>query len=181
MFLSAIFLCQNSKAKPNIRIYQAKLLWHVFISKNAMQLLSQPWSHLEFHSFCFEKHKLKVKLSKQASFKVFLYLCGGLQQQQRPPLPLGVLSHPWQPAGPLEPPTGPEVQTLRRAPGRDGAVLMGVGPLADPGHAGRGAGPGAAAVGSNRRDRKRKERRQKTERFGWPKCIGGSGPPGSDQ
>lgn len=95
---------------------------------------------------------------------MFLYLCGGLQQQQRPPLPLGVLSHPWQPAGPLEPPTGPGVQTLRRAPGRDGAVLMGVGPLADPGHAGRGAGPGAAAVGRNRRDRTRKERGDRRQR-----------------
>ena len=93
------------------------------------------------------------------SFTVFLYLCGALQQQQQRPLPLGEPSHPWQPAEPPEPQTGPAVQTLRQAPGRGGAVLMGVGPLANPGHAGRGAGPGAVAV--EREDIvERKERRK---------------------
>lgn len=90
---------------------------------------------------------------------MFLYLCGALQQQRRQQLPLGEPSHPWQPAEPPEPRTGPTVQTLRQAPGRGGSVLMGVGPLANPGHAGRGAGPGAVAV--ERKDIvERKERRK---------------------
>lgn len=75
-----------------------------------------------------------------------MYLCGALRRRQRRLLPLGALSHPWQPAGPPKPRTGPAGQTLRQAPGRGGAVLMGVGPLANPAHAGRGAGPEAVAV-----------------------------------
>lgn len=102
-----------------------------------------------------------MKVSKHASLKVSLYLCGGLQQRQQLPPPLGVLSHPWQPAGHPEPPTGRADQTLRRVPGQDGAVLMGVGPLANPGHAGRGAGPGAAAAGRNRNRKEREDRRKR--------------------
>lgn len=90
---------------------------------------------------------------------MFLYLCGALRQRRQQLLLLDVPSHPWQPAGPQELQTGPRGRTLRRAPGWGGAVLMGVGPLANPGHAGRGAGPGAAAV--EKRDAKRKERGDK--------------------
>lgn len=77
---------------------------------------------------------------------MFLYLCGALRQQRRLRLPLGELSHPWQPAGHPEPQTGPAGWTLRQAPGRGELVLTGAGPLANPGHAGRGAGPEAVAV-----------------------------------
>lgn len=95
-------------------------------------------------------------------FKVFLYLCGALQRQRLLLPPLGALSHPWQPAVPRELRRGPAGRTLRQVPGRGGADLMGVGPLANPGHAGRGAGPEAAAVERKNRRGKR-ARRQKKE------------------
>lgn len=85
-----------------------------------------------------------------------LYLCGALQQRRRL-LPLGELSHPWRPTEPPEPQTRPAGWILRQAPGQGGAVLMGVGPLANPGHAGRGAVPEAAAI-------QREGRRGKTEK-----------------
>lgn len=92
---------------------------------------------------------------------MFLYLCGALQRQQRLLLPLGELSHPWQLAEPPEPRTGPAGRTLRRAPGRGEAVLMGEGPFANPGHAERGAELEAAAAGRENRGSNRK--REETE------------------
>lgn len=92
---------------------------------------------------------------------MFLYLCGALQQRRPRLLPLGVLSHPWQPAGPPELRTGPAGRTLLRAPGQGGPVLTGVGPQANPGHAGRGAGPEAAAA--ERKNRRGNRKRAETE------------------
>lgn len=59
-------------------------------------------------------------------------------------------SHPWQPAGHQERLTERVDRTLRREPIQGEAVLMGVDPPATPGHAGRGAEPGAAAAGRNK-------------------------------
>lgn len=74
-----------------------------------------------------------------------VYLCGGLQQRRRQLLLRGAPAHPWQPAGRPEPQRGPVSRTLPLVSGWGEAVLMGVGQLANPGHAGRGAGLEAAA------------------------------------
>lgn len=95
---------------------------------------------------------------------MFLYLCGAQQQQLLLPLPLDALSHPWQPAEPPELQRGPTGQTRPQAPGQGGADLMGEGPLANPGHAGRGAGPEAVAVErKNRREKKEQGDRRKRD------------------
>ena len=98
-------------------------------------------------------------------FKVLLYLCGVLQRQQRLLLPLDALSHPWQPAEPPELRRGPAGQILRQVPGQGGADLMGEGPLANPGHAGRGAEPEAVAV--ERKNRRGKKSEETEEREIW--------------
>lgn len=75
-----------------------------------------------------------------------------------------MLARLWQPVGRLELQTRPVGQTLHQGSGQGGGVLMGVGPLANPGHAGRDAEPEAVAADRKHKIKGEREREETEKR-----------------
>lgn len=139
--------------RRSLELIESILMFALLLTqRGVIQLVSRARTHLDFHVFSFEQIETRSALP--------LYLGDARQRRRRRRrLPRGELSHPWQRAGHPKRQTRPGGRTRCWGPGWGGAVLMGVGPLANPGRAGKGAELEAAAI--TRNTKKQKKRRQK--------------------